>query len=171
MNPITSTLEQLYGKPCWGLLYDCNTNLHLNFGEPVLEIREPRKGKNSTRRWVTIKGQWRLWVYLSYWKISFAGVTAARSTFSYRQIQIALAELSGQELTRAEINPENGATKWVFDLGGVLETRRLGRTSKGDLWRVYKPDGYILAIRGDGRYSHQRGDYRAEKTFPLPSQL
>ena len=50
----------------------------LEFGEPRLEIREPREAKpDSTpklrelfaRRKVTIRGEWHLWVYSCHWSI------------------------------------------------------------------------------------------------------
>lgn len=178
MNIINKTLSQLYGKPCWGCIYDRDTNLHLNFGEPVLTIREPRPSSAQSRkarelfarRYVAVRGKWRLWVFAANWKITFDGKRAATNLSSYRKIQIARARLQGQILTNAEIDPQKGLTRFEFDLGGVLKVQRWKRKSKHDLWLLYKPNGYILAIRGDGQYSHQRGDCRAEKTFPIPSQ-
>lgn len=178
MNIINKTLSQLYGKPCWGLVYDRDTNLHLNFGEPVLTIREPRPSSTKSpkarelfaRRYVAVRGKWRLWVFVANWKISFDGKRAATNLSSYRKIQIALARLQGQLLTKVDINPQTGETRFRFDLGGVLKVSRWKRKSKRDLWLLYKPNGYILAIRGGGRYSHQRDDCHAEKTFPISTE-
>ena len=177
MNQIDNTLNQIYGKPCWGISYDCNVNLSMSFGDPMLTIREPFKPKSSSpgiREWassrqVTIKGKWWLWVFCSYWKLSFDGERAASGASSFRQIQIALAKLSGQILTQAVINPHTGATRFEFDLGGTLDVRRFDRQSKHDLWMLYKPSGYVLTIRGDGRYSHQRRSDHAEKMVPIPA--
>ena len=50
----------------------------LEFGEPHLEVREPRDAEPDTspklrelfaRRNVTIRGEWHLWVYCSSWSI------------------------------------------------------------------------------------------------------
>lgn len=72
-NVIDNSLKPLYGKPCWGLRYDCNTNLDLNFGTPVLKIREPIQSKAKSKkvrermaqRNVTVKGKWWLWIFIA----------------------------------------------------------------------------------------------------------
>lgn len=83
---------------------------------------------------------------------------------------MALAKLSGQIVTKVEIDPQTGETKFQFDLGGELKVHRWDRKSKDDLWMLYKPNGYVLTIRGDGQFSNKRGDRRSEKTFPIPQQ-
>lgn len=158
---IHKALKQIYGKHCWGVEYDCNVNLSMSFGDPVLRIREPVQSKSSSskvqelfaRRHVTVKGKWWLWIYCAYWKLSFEGVRAATGASSFKQIQIALARLNGQMLKQVEINPQTGATRFVFDLGGLLEVWRFERDSKKDLWMLYAPDGNVLAVRGDGQSS------------------
>lgn len=179
-NVIDNSLKSLYGKPCWGLRYDCNTNLDLSFGDPVLKIYEPRQSNSKsrkvrerfTRRLVTVKGKWWLWVFIAKWEISFNGKRAATNKSPYRKIPMALAKLSGQIVASVEIDSQTGETKFEFDLGGVLRVRRWKRKRecKDDLWMLYKPNGYVLTVRGDGRYSHKRGDARADITFPIPPQ-
>ena len=176
-NEIVNSLKPLYGKPCWGMDYDRTVNLSFSFGDPVMTIRGPIQSKAKSRkvresfarRLVTVKGKWWLWVFIAKWKLSFEGKRAVTNLSSYQKIQRAIAKLDGQILTNAEINPKTGKTRFEFDLGGVLEVRRWGRKSDDDLWMLYKPNGHVLTIRGDGEYSHQPGntDSDSEKTFPL----
>lgn len=175
MDAISKTFNQLYGKPCWGIEWDRQLNLSLSFGDPILHVREPFESTSklpkirelSSRRRVTVKGAWWLWVFCSYWKISFDSVSAASSSSSYLQKSKAMSKLQGQILEQVCINPRSGATRFEFDLGGVLEVRRFERDSKDDLWILYKPSGYVLTIRGDGQYSHMHKSNMKEKWRPL----
>jgi hypothetical protein len=165
MTIIYKTFRKIYGKPCWGLEYDPQLNLSMSFGDPILRIQEPKqsKSKNSlvrdllSRRRVTVKGKWWLWIYCAYWKISLNGSRAATSSSSFLQISKSLAKLQGQVLNEVHVNPRTGATRFDFDLGGVLEVRRFERKSEDDLWMLYEPNGHVLTLRGDGRYSHGLG--------------
>lgn len=176
-NAIDKSFKQLYGKLCWGVFYDRNTNLHLNFGPPFLTIREPFQSKSKSpsvrelfaRRLVSVNGKWRLWVFVATWEISFDGKRAASNLSKYRKIKKATAKLNGQKLTKVEIDAETGTTKFEFDLGGILEVRRWKKKSKDDLWILYKPNGYTLVVKGNGRYSHQHDNSPDEESLPLPS--
>ena len=55
------------------------------------------------------------------------------------------------------VEPETGATRFVFDLGCVLHCRRFERDTDAELWMLYKPSGYVLSVHGNGTFSHQRG--------------
>ena len=78
-----------------------------------------------------------------------------------------MAKLNGQILIRAQVNPQTGATRFEFDLGGLLEVRRFERDSEDDLWILYKPNGYVLAVKGGGQHSHQLGKRLEEKLRPI----
>jgi frataxin-like iron-binding protein CyaY len=43
-----------------------------------------------------------------------------------------------------------------FDLGGRLETKPYDRTS--EQWLLYEPNGNVLTVRADKRYSYGPGD-------------
>jgi len=168
MSTIYKTFRKIYGKPCWGLEYDPQLNLSMSFGDPILRIQEPQKSKSKnplirdllSRRRVTVKGKWWLWIYCAYWKISLNDSPAASTSSSYLQISKSLTKLAGQLLNEVHVNPLTGATRFEFDLGGVLEVRRFERNSEDDLWMLYAPNGYVLSIRGDGRYSYAPGSIR-----------
>ena len=162
---IPKTFEQLYGQPCWGLHDDSQLNLSINFGQPSLDIREPFQTSSNSeivrrmaaRRCVTVRGEWWLWFHSSYWRISSQNQRLATSSSSDKQIDRAMRHLDGQKLISAQVHPKTGATRFVFDLGGVLECRRFERDSDRELWNLYKPSGYVLCVYGNGTFTHQRG--------------
>jgi hypothetical protein len=43
-----------------------------------------------------------------------------------------------------------------FDLGGRLETKPFDRTR--EQWLLYEPNGNVLSVRADKRYSYGSGD-------------
>jgi hypothetical protein len=175
MDVISKTFKQLYGKPCWSVKYDPQLNLSLSFGEPVLRIREPYKTKSKSKRirrlaasrHISIKGAWWLWIYGSYWRLSQDGKTIARSSSTTRKIKMGMESHGGQKLTHVNLDPRNGKTRFEFDLGGVLEARRFDRASDIELWLLYKPNGYVLSIRGEGQYNHTLGSSHDENWKPI----
>lgn len=163
---LKTSFQSLYGKPCWGVRHDRQLNLSMNFGTPSLDIREPYVTKfeseaaksMASRRNVTVRGEWWLWIYCSYWRLTSDNRRLATGSSSARQIEWAIQQLDGQKLVSTVVNPESGATRFVFDLGCVLGCRRLERNSDQELWMLYKPSGYVLSMHGNGVISHQRGN-------------
>jgi hypothetical protein len=162
---IAKSFEPLYGQPCWGLHYLRLLNLSMNFGKPSLDVREPYHTKSkdevlqrlAARRNVTVRGEWWLWIYCCHWRLTLDGVALATSSSSLRRIQRAMAQLEGQELVSVVVEPDTGATRFTFDLGGVLHCRRFGRESEEELWTLYKRNRYVLSVCGNGTFSHGRG--------------
>ena len=167
---INETFRQLYGQPCWGFRYDGNLNLSMSFGRPSLHVREPYTTKSkseairrlASRRNIRVRGEWWLWIFCSYWRITSGGRILATGSDSRRAIDRAILALEGQKLTSANVNPNTGATCFIFDLGGVLECRRFEKDSDSELWMLYKPTGYVLTINGNGTFSHQRSSKKGE---------
>jgi hypothetical protein len=85
------------------------------------------------------------------------GITLATGASSFRKIQVAMARLEGQKLINVNVDPRTGATRFEFDVGGALEVRRFEPNSEDELWLLYKPNGYVLSVSGNGRYSHVPG--------------
>jgi hypothetical protein len=175
MNIIGRSFQSLYGKPCWGLRYCRQLNLSMNFGKPSLHIREPFHSSSKSevvrrvmaRRQVTVRGQWWLWVLCSYWRLTSEGVELATGSSSHRRIERAMAQLKGQALVGVDVQPRTGATRFMFDLGCVLQCRRFQRDSDAELWMLYKPSGYVLAVHGNGTFSHQRGTEAEKQLQPI----
>jgi hypothetical protein len=161
---IDKSFQPLYGKPCWGLHYLRLLNLSMNFGKPSLHVREPYGTKSkdeviqrsAARRLVTVRGQWWLWIYCSYWRLTSDGVLLATGASSLKRIQRATALLEGQKLVSIHVQPKTAATRFTFDLGCVLDCRRF-RDNDDDLWTLYEPRGYMLSVCGNGTSSHVRG--------------
>jgi len=78
-----------------------------------------------------------------------------------------MAQLAGQELVSVAVEPETGATRFVFDLGCVLHCRRFKRDTDDELWMLYKPSGYVLSVHGNGTFSHQRGTEVEKRLKPI----
>ncbi len=166
MNIVESQFQELYGVVCWQVKWDGNLNLSMNFGQPSLSIREPRELKPGRRitsdafkyRHVTLCGEWYFWVLSGYWKLSIKDFDEVTSATSYNRKNRALHRLDGQKLTRVSVNTETSGTQLDFDLGAKLSIRRMGIKNDGDIWSLYKPNGYVLSVRADGKYSDDPGN-------------
>lgn len=169
--------SEIIGKPCWGRHYDSQTGLHLNFGNPQLEIREPYKSNSkdvvlrerAQYRSITVKGTSWLWIFCSFWKLTLKDAMTVRSSFSYRMIQIATARLDGQILLDVKVHPATGSTIFKFDIGAVLECRRFDKQSTEPLWLLGKSDGHCLSVTGDGYYILQKGSKPGGKRIRIPN--
>jgi len=172
---IENSFQQLYRKPCWGLHFDSQLNLSMNFGKPSLRIREPFSTASklevvrrmAARRCVTVRGEWWLWIYCSFWRLSTNSTLLATSSSSSRRIERALKQLDGEALEAVTVNPATGATKFIFDLGCALECRRFERDSDAELWMLYKPRGYVLSARGNGTFTHERASQAGHQARPI----
>lgn len=174
MKIIDKTFADLHGKLCWGLRYDRQLNLSLNFGQPSLRIREPVKTESrssvaqrmASTRTVTVSGEWWLWIYVCRWKITRDNERLASSSESLRRIELACKILEGQAIVSTRINPNTGATRFDFDLGCALHCHRFEKETDDELWTLYKPNGYVLNVHGNGTYGHHRSNRNG--TAPLP---
>lgn len=166
MNIIEKGFSPLCGKPCWGVVYDSHTNLAMNFGDPYLVIREPystesklkRVQEQASRRQVHVRGQWWLWIFYASWRVYRKGQLLGGYSSSFRKGSIAAHFLDGQKLIAVKTNAKTGETRFEFDLEGVLEVSRFKKDDdSSDLWLLYKPNGYVLSVHGDGTYDHAPG--------------
>lgn len=168
-------LRPLYGQPCWGLHFDRHLNLSMNFGKPSLNVREPfctdskseAVQRMASQRLVTVRGEWWLWITCSYWRLTSNDTQRATGSSSLRRIDRAMAQLAGQELVSVAVDPETGATCFVFDLGSVLHCRRFERETEADLWTLYRPGGNVLSVHGNGTFSHQRSTEVEQRLQPI----
>lgn len=174
-NRVDRSLQPVYGQPCWGLHYNRQLNLSMNFGQPSLDVREPFHTESESefvqriarRRRVTVRGDWWLWISCCYWQLSASGQELATGASSLRRIERAIRELDGQQLVSVAIRPETGATLFTFDLGCVLHCRRHEKNTDDELWTLYKPSGYVLSVYGNGTFSHDRGKAGKIRRHPL----
>jgi hypothetical protein len=121
----------------------------------------------ASRRRVTVRGEWWLWIYCCYWRLTSGDLELATGSSSMLRIERATAQLEGQELVSVAVEPETGATRFTFDLGCVLHCRRFERDSDAELWMLYKPSGYVLSVHSNGTFSHQRATVVEKRLQPI----
>jgi hypothetical protein len=175
LDPIfQEAYSKLYGKPCWNVKPGHGSFLTFEFGEPRIEIIEPRTTegrvsarvrRNLARRIVYPRGEWHLWIYCCDWSVSRSGKVVGDCSTN-RRIRKAADDLDGQVLTDITIVKRGCRTIFEFDLGSVMETKPYDRGS--EQWMLYEPSGNVLTLRADKRYSYQAGDTATDKTEWLP---
>jgi hypothetical protein len=162
MREIERAFAGVRDKPCWGVKRGQGSFLTLEFGEPRLVVREPIRAQSHSlkvrrrlaRRHVYVAGEWHLWIYCCDWVVR-SGTRVIGDSSSVRRIERAARFVDGQKLLRVELAPRGARTRFVFDLGAVLETRPYDRTS--EQWFLYQPSGRVLVLRADRRFSQGKG--------------
>ena len=157
--------KKVYGLPGWHVSPGWGSFLTFEFGAPYLEIREPitPKGKVSekarrdlTRRAVSIRGEWHLWINCCNWNVLFNRKLIGEST-SRRSYQDAADFLDGQKLTRVLIDSSESRSFFEFDLGGRLETSPYDVGS--EQWMLFdRSVRKVLTLRADSHYSYDDFD-------------
>jgi len=176
---IEKAFQPLYGQSCWGLNYERQLNLSMNFGKPSLDVREPFKTDSKSEiaqriaasRRVTVHGEWWLWITRCWWRLTSDDLGVTTDSCSLRRIERATRQLDGQKLVSVGVVPQTGATSFVFDLGCVLHCRRFERDDDAELWILYKPSGYVLSVHGNGTFCHQRSTKAGERLQPINGGL
>lgn len=174
MNPIQNIVKPLYGKVSWGISWDAHLNTEINFGDPVMKIREPYMSKSkskrikelASRRSVTVKGKWWVWIYCAHWVLRINNECRATGASSYKKKLMAMSRLNGQRILSIIIDEYSGATEFQFDLGATLHVRRF-ENDDSDIWALYFPNNKVLGIRGNGTYTHQDGSTATDKSAPI----
>lgn len=142
LSIIEGVFRPIYGRPCWGVNYERYLNLSLHFGPPHLIIREPHSTasqssavrRNAARRLVTVGGRWWLWIFTSYWRLSYNGVVISNQRrYDSGKVRNMLCDLEGQKLIRVRVNPKNSSTRFEFDLGAKLDVWKLDDDTVYDL--------------------------------------
>jgi hypothetical protein len=160
MSPtlIEEVFSRLYGIPCWHVQQGWGSFLTFEFGQPRQEIgrtinRDPDDRDSHSRRLVTIRGDWHLWIYCSGWQITQDGNFLAMHESTRGCIASACRTLHGQAITSLTCKTADGASRFAFDLGGRLSTAPYD-DELNEQWMLYCPDGSVLIYRSDGAFSH-----------------
>lgn len=175
MKTIASATKGLIGKLCWGVQWEHQLNMSISFGSPRLRIREPYSSKSQNRfireiasfRNVVVKGEWWLWIYCAFWRIVIPSVVIAKSSSPLCIKRKAMARLNGQRLVDIRVDPHSGSTEFEFDLGAILQARPFEKGNDADVWTLYKPNGYVLGVKGNGTFTHARGTTPQDKLVPI----
>lgn len=155
--------RMLYGKPCWNTRSGYGSFITLEFGEPHVVVREPRKstaksnkvGNLFARRSVAIRGDWHFWIYCCNWYVYSRGKLVGDSS-SVQAIQKAITFLDGQALVGASFGFRGCRSVFEFDLGARLTTTPFDTES--EQWMLYEPSGKVLTLRADRMFNHQPGN-------------
>ena len=91
----------------------------------------------------------------------FKGARRIGDSGSKRRIDRAADFLNGQKLVKAWVIPRGMRSIFEFDLGGRLETKPFDRTR--EQWLLYEPNGNVLAVRADRKYSYGPGNRHPAK--------
>jgi hypothetical protein len=156
---IAQAVEPLLGQPCWDVRWDCSTGLTLEFGAPTLSVgrvitREydpARPDRQLMTRTVYPHGEHAIWIEVAYWKLTLPEILPVTQSSSYRRILMGTSRLNGQILTSVTVNPRNGFSCFTFDLGALLEVRRVDAGAEYSMWTLYSSQLHrSLEVRGDG---------------------
>lgn len=167
---IHDSFAPLLGEPCWQVRRGYGSFLTFEFGDPHLEIYEPRTvpahyservRKRLARRNIFIHGDWHLWIYCCDWLVTAHGERIGESS-THERMDRAAAELDGQALIQVHRDAETDHWFFNFDLGGQLETIPYDKPQYPQ-WYFHEPSGYVLTVRGSGIFSYRPGDERDEE--------
>jgi hypothetical protein len=148
-DSVQMAFAPVLGRPCWLARRGHGHFVTFEFGDPRVEVHEPRTRRYANRsvrtRLSTIHGEWHLWIYGGRWAIAVDGYEVAHSGSEGTEVDRSLGLLDGQALTRLDVDPTTGASTFHFDLGGSLrvEPSKLDREEPDDLWLLYEPSGYV----------------------------
>jgi hypothetical protein len=176
MKRFDLSFRKLLGKPCWGVTRGWGSFLTLEFGEPHLEIYEPRESTSKSkkireaaaRRLAYVRGDWHLWIYCCAWTVSDGSGRLVGNSSTKKSIDRAARFLNGQALSSGALISRGMRTVLEFDLGGRLETKPYDRRS--EQWMLYEPTGKVLIVRADKRYTYGSADRTPDQKQWLPIQ-
>src|SRR5437879_1605092 len=124
MSPeiLDKVFSPLRGIPCWNVRQGYGSFLTFEFGAPRQEIgrvtpRDPEDPTSHSRRLLTIRGEWHLWIYCCGWRITQDGNILVCNEATRESIQTGCNALHGQAFVDFKFRPEKGTSRFTFDLG------------------------------------------------------
>ncbi len=77
--------------------------------------------------------------------------------------------LNGQRLVGIRVDAKNGASEFAFDLGAILQARRLEKDSASDVWTLFDhSNGFSLGVKGNGTFTYEGKDVPHYKKVARP---
>lgn len=167
-DSVASQFAPLIGQYCWGVSFEPRLNLSMSFGRPAITVREPstvasrlpQVRRQFSRRVVTIRGEWWLWLNAPWrLKLPIGLGPGTTSEGHHSRLRAALRALDGQALTSVEVNAATGRTRLFFDLGAELDVHvRQAPKRAQRLWTMAEhASGRHLSVRSDGTVWRGRG--------------
>lgn len=148
------------GEYVWFVRISEDRVLRMEFGDPYLNIREPRLGRQPSTeavertlrcRIATPTGTSSMFVEHGLWRVESHGLDCSRSDDELGGAERILRCLSGQKLSEIQIKRHDKILILLFDLGGRLEIDGDVNSEDGNQWILFFKQGRILAhdtIRG-----------------------
>ena len=170
MKAMLKKFKPLLEKPCWGVHHGYGRVLKLEFGDPHLEISEPRDSQAKSkrvrevfaRRTIFVKGAWSLWTWGCDWSVRNRGRLVGDSKTNKRASEAALF-LDGQRLKSVTI--EGRSTFFDFDLGARLATKPWDKS--GEQWSLRCPKDFFLIYFSDRTYTFSHGSVPDPRRRPM----
>jgi len=183
MHPVSEVLQPVLGRTSWLVKRGYGSFITMEYGEPHVDVREPRlrppriegAPAQTLQRSAFVHGEWHLWIYCCEWSLLLEDTQLAHSESDDITMQRALRVLNGQVLQAVDIEPDDGRTRFTFDLGCSLLTcpapPGIYASEPAGQWMLYSrsgPDLAVLTIRGDGTYGITDGHVKPEDKRWLP---
>ena len=141
------------------------SGIHFEFGNPHLEIHEPRTSSRKASRRVrealarrlVVHGDWHLCIDVCDWEI-FQKRKRIGTSRSRSDLERIVRSLNGQKLIRFLFRARGNDCLFEFDLSSLLITHRFESGPDYVQWTLFDPTHNVLILRADNKYSHQRSD-------------
>lgn len=159
MTSAQDIFRPLIGLPAWQVRRGHGSFLTMEFGEPHLEIRQPRVvvgevdervKKNFQRRRVFVLGKWHFWVQYCNWTLVNPNGRVSSDDTDTAKVDKCLGELDGQILIEVCEDINRASCDLKFDLGGVLMHWPSPEFLDDDQWTVHCEDKSVYAYQTNG---------------------
>ncbi len=160
VDAIQEAFAPLIGLPAWLVRKGHASCLTLEFGQPHLQVREPVASSSDdeqvrrlfSRRRISPRGEWHLWIYCCHWRVICAGNEIAWSESPDEAIRKAANEVDGQLLTSVSVHCVNRTSEFSFELGTTIQMWPYDDDDSPQ-WMLFMPSADVLTYRADGLYS------------------
>jgi hypothetical protein len=169
-DPIQKAFSPLIGLPAWLVRKGHASCLTFEFGQPHLKIRQPTVSSSESeqarrflsKRSVSPRGEWHLWIYCCHWRVLSAGNEIAWSESPEQTIVKAARELDGLLLTKVGVDRVRRTSEFTFESETTI---RMWPYDEDDSpqWMLFRQSGDVLTYRADGLYSFGPSDRPADE--------
>jgi len=143
---LQSILEPIVGEKCSGVHFHRMLNLTVSIGAM-------RRARSDNGRPLGNRSSWWLWVYFSRWSFRQPGHKAVGSYSTSSAILRTVGSLVGKQLRAVIVEASNGTSRWQFTGGCSLIIRPMKIKRGDEMWILYRPDGYVLAVDDLGNWN------------------
>jgi hypothetical protein len=142
----------------------------LEFGQPHLEVREPRIALSESekvrqlfsRRSITPRGEWHLWINCCNWRVFCADKEIAWNESSDEEIVKAANQVDGLLLINVAVIGLRRTSDFIFESDTRISMWPYDE-EEAPQWLLFMPSGDVLTYRADGLYSLGPGNLPPDK--------